>query len=197
LSIRATARLYLTAAGAIVSENDPSGRTLYCKPGDVISDADLVTYKSYFEAFGWIGTEALKNATVDIKSVHIKHDDASGDCKIDLPSRAIIEDLFVRCTEAAVGSPDVDFGEFGGDTDGLLDGLGTPLIFDAVTSDIDTSANFNGRGELITSTANSESLRTKTRRYYPNGVTLTNVCNSAGTAGEWDVFILYIILPEM
>lgn len=197
MSIRATGRLYLTAAGALVTENDPSGRTLYCNKGDVISDADLVTYKAYFESFGWIGAEALKNATADVKSVHIKHDDASGKMKIELPPRAIIQDIFVQCTEAAAGSPDVDFGEFGGDTDGILDGLGTALTFDTVTDDIDTSADFKGRGALITSTINEDNQRTKTRRYYPNGVTLTNVCNSAGTAGEWDIHILYIVLPEI
>jgi hypothetical protein len=197
MSIRATARLYLTADSALVTENDPAGRTLYCNPGDEISDADLVTYKAYFESFGWIGAEAAKEAAMSIKSVQVKHDDASGAVVLELPPRAIIQDVFVICTEAAAGSPDVDFGEFGGDTDGLLDGLGTALVCDTLTAGIDTSADFKGRGALITSTVNEDNQRTKTRRYYPNGVTLTNVCNSAGTAGEWKIFIMYIVLPEI
>ena len=197
MSIRATERLYLTAGGALVHENDAAGRTLYCQPGDVISDADLVTYRAYFEAFGWIALAAAKEASVNIASVKMRHDDATGAVTLILPPGSMVQDLFVVCREAAAGSPDVDFGEFGGDTDGLLDGLGQPGICDALTGSIDTSADFKGRGALITSTVNEDSERTKVRKHYASGVTFGNTRNSAGTAGEWTIHVLYLVLPAL
>jgi len=197
MSIRATERLYLTAASALVREGNVNGRTLYCNPGDVISDADLVTYKTYFEAFGWIPLSGAKEATMSIASVRVRHDDATGSVTLVLPPRSVLQDLLVICTEAAAGSPDVDFGEFGGDTDGLLDGLGQSGICDVVAASIDTGPDFKGRGALITSMVNEDSDRTKVRKHYANGVTFFNTCNSAGTAGEWTIHVMYLVLPEL
>jgi len=198
MTITAPERIYYNSAKtALVKEGDSAAKTLYCKVGDVISAADLVTWKAYFESFGWIGATEAQSAPIQVKSIHVKHDDASGTKRIDLPPRTIIQDVYVQCTEAAAGSPNVDFGEFGGDTDGIMDGLGQPEICDLTSNVFDTTPDFKGRGALITSTNNDDNQRIKARRYYPNGVTLTNTLNSAGTAGEWTIHVLYIILPEI
>lgn len=196
MSIRAKEILYLTSGGALVRENDPAGRTLYCKPGDIISDADVSTYRVYFEAFGWIELAVTKEVSIQIAGVKIRHDDDAGAVRIDLPSRSLIIDVFARCTEAATGSPDIDFGEFGSDTDGLLDGIGQSGICDTEGSEIE-SPYFKGRGELITTPIEEDDHRIPVKKYYPAGVSFTNDCNSAGTAGEWLVYIMYVVLPEV
>lgn len=195
--IRAPERLYFKSDGStLVREGDAAAVTLYCKRGDIISDADVSTYKTYFEAFGWLPLEADKEAAMSIVSAHIRHDDATGSVTIEIPPRSVIQDIYVRCTEDAAGGPDIDFGELIGDSDGILDGLGQSGICDTVAVAMDTTANFKGRGALI-SVFNEDSQRIKTRKFYLSGMTLTNTCNSAGTAGEWDIHVMYVILPEV
>ncbi len=197
--MRAKERLYFKADGTtLVREGNAEARKLYCNPGDEISAADITSYRSYFESFGWLSqTQGPIQGYVTFESVHVKHDDASETKTITLPKNSIIQDIFVQCTEAAAGSPDIDFGELGGDTDGILDGLGTAGILDTVAFVQDTSADFKGRGALITSTVNENNIRQKVRKAYPDGVTFTNTKNSAGTAGEWDIHIMYLVLPEL
>jgi len=179
-----------------VRQNNPEGVTEYCKPGDVISSADLVTYKSYFEAFGWLKLEDSKEAKINISSVHIRHDDETGAARMVLPDKSLVLDIFVECTEDAAGDPDIDFGEFGGDTDGIIDGLGTSGICDTTDSNLDTAPDYKGLGVYLISLINQNDTRVKKRKYYSKSVMFENVCNSAGTAGEWNVHVMYIILPD-
>jgi len=195
--MRALDRLYLTVGGELVNGDNHTGATLYCKPGDEISAADIVTYRATFEALGWIQLTKLEPGFVNVVSLKIRHDDATDTRQFSLPARSIILDIFVRCTENAAGDPDIDFGEYGGDRDGLLDGIGQDGVCDLTTSEVDTTGDFKGRGEMLTSVNNEHNARTKILKYFSSNALLTNTCNSAGTAGEWVVTIMYITLPEI
>jgi len=197
MSMRAIERLYLTDTGALVRELDPAGRTVYCEVGDIISDADLLTYRSYFEDFNWIPRYQTVELHINTKNARVKHDDPTGTIEIDLPPRSLIQDIYVRCTEEPVGSPDIDIGEYGGDPDGLIDNLGGDGVADDAGEILEDSDDYKGRGDLITATNNESNKKAKKQKYYPLGMKFVNTCNAPGTAGEWVIAIMYIILPEL
>jgi hypothetical protein len=197
MSMVAPERLYLTAGGVLVQESNHTGRTVYCEPGDLISSADCLTYKTQLEAFGWIKFAGSEESHIEVQSARVRHDDATGARQIVLPARSQVVDVYVTCTEAAAGSPDMDFGEIAGDTDGLIDGLGTPNICDVLASTLEASPDFRGRGALVTNAENKDSGRIKAQKYYSSGQIFANKNNASGKAGEWIISIAYVVLPEV
>lgn len=133
---------------------------------------------------------------VNITTIRISHDDATGSKSLVLPARTLIQDVFIRCVEDAAGDPDIDFGEIGGDTDGILDGIGQPNRSQTIGEGVDTSPEFLGRGELITQWDSNDTPH-KATKYYASAITLSNTCNSAGTAGVWDIYIMWVALPSV
>jgi hypothetical protein len=195
--MRVLERYYLRLDGQIVTENDrTAGNVLVASPGDEIPDAIAA-------AAGFNRPAAKREGFIKTVGVHLRHSNSTGAIKIEIPQRSLLLDVFVICTEAAAGTttrPNQDFGEKDGDADGILDGLGQLHVCDVPSTNVELTPDFLGRGALLTSDLNEGPLRTKITKYYPIGVTLQNTCNSPGDgtpAGEWDIYIMYIELPEV
>lgn len=137
-----------------------------------------------------------QDADIQIVGIHVSHSDGSGSRSLTLPARSIILDAFAICTETAAGSPSISFGT-ASDPDGLLSGLGEETIADTSGDVLDDVTSWGGRGDYIIKTTNEEDLRTKTTKYNAAATTYLNYQGSAGTAGEWDIYIMYVLLPEI
>ena len=134
-----------------------------------------------------------QSADIQIVGIHVAHDDASGSRSLTLPARSLILDAFAVCTETAVGSPDMGFGT-SADTDGVFSGLGTSGIGDTSGDVLEESIEYLGRGAFLVKD-NQEDLRVKKTKYNASATVYLNTQASAGTAGEWDLYITYVVLP--
>jgi len=135
-----------------------------------------------------------QDAEIKLVGIHVAHDDASGARSLTLPARSLIIDAYAVCTETAAGSPDMGFGTTG-DPDGLFSGLGGVNIADTVGSVLEDTIEYNGRGDFIVNTDNEADLKIKATKFNPAATVYLNSQVSAGTAGEWDLYILYVVLP--
>lgn len=135
-----------------------------------------------------------QDAEIKLVGIHVAHDDASGARSLTLPARSLIIDAYAVCTETAEGSPDMGFGT-AVDPDGLFSGLGGVNIADTVGDVIEDTIEYKGRGEFIVNTNNEADLKIKATKFNPAATVYLNSQVSAGTAGEWDLYILYVVLP--
>lgn len=136
-----------------------------------------------------------QNADIQIVGIHVAHDDASGSRSLTLPARSLILDAFAICTETAAGSPSMAFGT-SLDTDGVFSGLGESGIGDTIGDVLEESVEYLGRGAFLIKD-NQEDLRVKKTKYNASATVYLNTQDSAGTAGEWDVYIMYVVLPAI
>lgn len=135
-------------------------------------------------------------ADLQIVGIHVSHDDASGSRSLTLPARSLILDAFAVCTESAAGSPSMDFGT-AADADGVFSGLGESGVCDNsgdVLEDTDYDA---GRGAYIERSDNEDDIGLKRTKFNASASVYLNTQSSAGTAGEWDLYILYVVLPAI
>lgn len=70
---------------------------------------------------------------------------ASNTAFLSLPAGVVLEDVDVIIQTAVTGSTDIDIGDNGGDTDGLVDGsadltLGTPELYSGAGADLASGA---------------------------------------------------------
>lgn len=137
-----------------------------------------------------------ESADIKIVGIHVSHDDATGARSLTLPARSLILDAFAICTESAAGSPNIGFGTFS-DPDGLLSGIGAERVADTSGDILEDVDGYAGRGAYIIRMNNEEDLVTKATKYNASATTYLNSQTSAGTAGEWDIYILYVILPAI
>jgi len=134
-----------------------------------------------------------QSSDIQIVGIHVSHDDASGARSLTLPARSLILDAFAICTETAAGSPNMSFGT-SLDTDGVFSGLGESGIGDTIGDVLEESVEYMGRGTFLVKD-NQEDLRVKKTKYNVSETVYLNTQESAGTAGEWDLYIMYVILP--
>jgi hypothetical protein len=80
------------------------------------------------------------------------------------------------------------------DTDGLFTGLGESGIGDTFGDVLEESVEYLGRGAFLVKD-NQEDLRVKKTKYNASATVYLNTQASAGTAGEWDIYIMYVVLP--
>ncbi|MFA5130500.1 MAG: hypothetical protein WC477_06350 [Patescibacteria group bacterium] len=135
-----------------------------------------------------------QNADIKLVGIHVAHSDASGSRSLTLPARSLILDAFAVCTESAAGSPSVSFGT-AVDRDGLFSGLGGVNVADTAGDVLEDVDSYGGRGDFVVRTDNEADLRTKATKYNASDTVYLNYQGSAGTAGEWDLYIMYVILP--
>ena len=134
-----------------------------------------------------------QSADIQLVGIHVAHDDASGSRSLTLPARSLILDAFAVCTETAAGSPSMSFGT-SLDTDGVFSGLGESGIGDTLGDVLEESVEYLGRGAFLVKD-NQEDLRVKKTKYNASAAVYLNTQGSEGTAGEWDLYILYVVLP--
>ena len=134
-----------------------------------------------------------QNADIQLVGIHIAHDDASGSRSLTLPARSLIIDAFAVCTETAAGSPSMGFGT-SLDTGGVFSGLGESGIGDTIGDVLEESVEYLGRGAFLVKD-NQEDLRVKKTKYNASAAVYLNTQGSEGTAGEWDIYIMYVVLP--
>jgi hypothetical protein len=134
-------------------------------------------------------------ADLKLVGIHVSHDDASGSRSLTLPARSLILDAFAICTESAAGSPSMDFGT-SADTDGVFSGIGEVDICDMVGDLLEDTVEYQGRGAFMMK-ENEEDLGMKKTKFNSAAATYLNTQASEGTAGEWDLYILYVVLPEI
>ena len=134
-----------------------------------------------------------QSADIKLVGIHVAHDDASGSRSLMLPARSLILDAFAVCTETAAGSPSMSFGT-SLDTDGVFSGLGESGIGDTLGDVLEESVEYLGRGAFLVKD-NQEDLRVKKTKYNASATVYLNTQASAGTAGEWDIYIMYVVLP--
>ena len=134
-----------------------------------------------------------QSADIQLVGIHVAHDDASGSRSLTLPARSLILDAFALCTETAAGNPSMGFGT-SLDTDGVFSGLGTSGIGDTLGDVLEESVEYLGRGAFLVKD-NQEDLRVKKTKYNASATVYLNTQASAGTAGEWDIYIMYVVLP--
>jgi hypothetical protein len=135
-------------------------------------------------------------ADVQMVGVHVSHSDGSRSRSFTLPARSLILDAFAVCTESAAGSPSMDFGT-DSDPDGLFSGLGESGICDVAADNLEDVDEYAGRGDFIVSGNNAEDLRVKATKFNAAATTYFNTQSSEGTAGEWDLYILYVVLHSI
>lgn len=139
------------------------------------------------------GSHLSGTLEVKIATVHVAHDDASGADDIVLPARSLQLWALAICTESSAGNPDVDFGIEGGNTDSLFDDLGGNCATAGNTLGDDPDAT--GVGVDLFDSQDTAANQVPKHVWFVSGTTLTNTQNDAGTAGEWDVYVGYTILP--
>lgn len=135
-----------------------------------------------------------QSADIQIVGIHVAHDDASGSRSLTLPARSLILDAFAICTETAAGSPRVSFGT-AGESDGVFSGLGGVSVADTIGDVLEDVDSYGGRGAFVVRTDNEADLRTKATKFNSSATVYLNCQESAGTSGEWDLYIMYVILP--
>lgn len=135
-----------------------------------------------------------QGADIQIVGIHVAHDDASGSRSLTLPARSLIIDAFAICTETAAGSPSMSFGN-SGDNDGLFSGLGGSGVCDIIGDVLEDVVEYGGRGAYVISANNEADIKIKSTKYNSSANVYLNYQSSAGTAGEWDLYIMYVILP--
>ena len=135
-------------------------------------------------------------ADIQLVGIHVAHSDDSGSRSLTLPARSLILDAFAVCTETAAGSPSVDFGT-SADSDGVFSGLGESGRCETSGDVLEDSAYDFGRGAYIKRTDNEDDLPQKRTKFNTAATIYLNTQSSAGTAGEWDLYILYVVLPAI
>jgi hypothetical protein len=133
-------------------------------------------------------------AYVELVGIHIAHDDASGSRSLTLPARSLILDAFAICTETSAGSPSMSFGNTG-DNDGLFSGLGGSGVCDTLGDILEDVVEYGGRGSYVVNANNEGDIKIKSTKFNASASTYLNYQGSAGTAGEWDLYIMYVMLP--
>lgn len=133
-------------------------------------------------------------ADVQIVGIHVSHDDASGARSLTLPARSLILDAYAICTETAAGSPSMSFGN-SGDNDGLFSGLGESGVCDTLGDILEDVVEYGGRGAFLVQDNNEGDIKIKATKFNSSASTYLNYQGSAGTSGEWDLYILYVVLP--
>jgi hypothetical protein len=141
-----------------------------------------------------------ENIEMKIVGIHISHSDDTGSRSVTLPARSLIIDVGARCTESAGGTtrPSMDFGILGGDTDGILDGLGESGVCDVADDWVETEPEYRGRGALMVNGKNALDILMKTGVFNSTEKTYMLTRANAGTGtvtGEWDIYLIYIMLP--
>lgn len=137
-----------------------------------------------------------ESADIKIVGIHVAHNDATGARSLTLPARSLILDAFAVCTESAAGSPSMGFGTVA-DPDGLFSGLGCVDTADTAGDVLEDAVEYKGRGDYLVKVNNEEDLKAKATKFNSAATVYLNSQVSAGTAGEWDLYILYVILPEI
>lgn len=137
-----------------------------------------------------------QDADLKLVGIHVAHDDASGARSLTLPARSLILDAFAVCTESAAGDASMDFGTVA-DPDGVFSGLGEEDAADVLGDVLEDADEYKGRGAFMAKMNNEEDLKLKSTKYNAAATVYLNHQESAGTAGEWDLFILYVILPAI
>lgn len=137
---------------------------------------------------------AITEGVVRTQKVHVAHSDASAAKSIVIPAGSVLMGAWAICTEAAAGSPDVDWGISEGDTDGIFDDLGGNCATLAAVLGDDPDAT--GVGVLLFDSQDSAAVQTFKKPHYAAATTFINTQNAAGTGGEWDVYMSYIKLPS-
>lgn len=90
----------------------------------------------------------------------------------------------------------MDFGTFA-DADGVFSGLGEVNAADTAGDILEDAAGYKGRGAFMVKLNNEEDLGIKATKYNASATTYLNTMRSAGTAGEWDLYLLYVVLPAI
>ncbi len=193
--MRATARLYLTAGSALVTENDPAARTLWREPGAEISMTDAYAY-------GLVPRSDIVTSVVQCAYIAVSHNDDTGEVIVTIPANSLILGALAICVEAAGGTtrPSIDFGEVGGDADGIFDGLGEEGVCDTHLAQLGVTPEGKGLGALIRTQRNEDDLTMKAQRFSMGEQIFQNTQHSAGTGtvtGEWLICILYVVLPSL
>ena len=135
-----------------------------------------------------------QDADIQLVGIHVAHDDASGSRSLTLPARSLILDAFAVCTETAAGSPSMSFGN-SGDNDGLFAGLGESGVCDTLGDILEDVVEYGGRGAFVVQNNNEADIKIKAAKFNSSASTYLNYQGSAGTAGEWDLYIMYVVLP--
>lgn len=135
-----------------------------------------------------------QTADIQLVGIHVSHDDASGARSLTLPARSLIIDAYAICTETAAGSPSMSFGT-AGDNDGLFSGLGGSGVCDIIGDVLEDIVEYGGRGAFVVQNSNEGDIKIKATKFNASALTYLNYQGSAGTAGEWDLYIMYVILP--
>lgn len=192
--MRATARLYLTAGAALVTENDPAGRTLWRDIGAEISMTDAFTY-------GLAPRSFILPVGVQCGIASFGPGDATGDVVLTIPGNSLVIGAYAICIEAAGGTirPSIDWGEVRGDADGIFDGLGEAGICDTRYAQVGSKAEDVGLGALIIGMGNDEDIKGKATRFSMSEQIFQNTKTVAGTGtvtGGWLVCMLYVTLPS-
>lgn len=136
-----------------------------------------------------------QSADIQVVGIHVAHDDASGSRSLTLPARSLILDAFAVCTETAAGTPNIGFGT-AADTDGVSSGLGKAGIADTINDVLEDAIEYQGRGAFILK-ENEDDVGIKKTKFNAAATVYLNTQSSAGTAGEWDLYILYVVLPAI
>jgi hypothetical protein len=189
--MRATARLYLTAALALVTENDPAGRTFWRDVGEEISMTDAYTY-------GLVPRAVSLPTGVQCAVSGFGPGDATGDVVMTIPANSLVIGAYAICIEAAGGTtrPSIDWGAVGEDSAGVFDGLGESGRCDTLFAEM--GANPIDLGSLLSTTRNEEDIKSFSPRFSVAEQAYQNTLVSAGTGtttGSWMICMLYITLP--
>lgn len=137
-----------------------------------------------------------QSADIQIVGIHVSHNDATGSRSLTLPARSLLLDAFAICTESAAGSPSMDFGTFA-DADGVFSGLGEEDTADIAGEVLEDAVDYKGRGDFLVKINNEEDLKVKAAKFGASATVYLNTQASAGTAGAWDIYLLYVVLPAI
>lgn len=196
--MRATARLYLTAGGALVTENDPAGRIFWRDIGGEISLADAHTYGLLPRSFNLPAKDLINVAIVSVGV-----GDSTGDITLTIPGGSLILEALAICIEPVTGAttrPSIDWGMVGGDADGIFDGLGESGICDTIHTVLGSKSEDLGLGALMTSPVNEDDIKIRVTRFSMSEQVFQNTQTSAGAGttitGAWMIVMIYITMPS-